>query len=373
MHEHETKVSPRPVEGDKQLRTELEQVSARIDEMLTVDPFPASIEPSYLKEAVTAYPARGGKRLRPAIVFWACGLCGGELQKARYAALAVELFHNWTLIHDDIIDQDAMRRGEPTCHLLLSDKARGLFPRLDDEHVKVFGRDMAILAGDILQGWAAAVLGRLRQEDVDAWRVQTLLDRMNGWLTPRLISGEAMDVELGHRTEVVSRRHVEYAMQLKTGVLLAYAAEAGAILSDEVSGLESSAVSVLHEFGLTLGLAFQLQDDYLGLYGAGEKLGKDIGSDLREGRITYPVVSALEVASPQEQEELSGILRARTSSEEEINRAYAIIARNSGDKATLQRTEELFAAAEALLAKFPAGTYRHLFEELVKYLRQRQS
>ncbi len=358
--------------GIDSIKENLEQVSRTIDSMLQEDPFPANIEPDYLRQAVTAYPTRGGKRLRPAIVLWSCGLFDGDPEKARHAALAVELYHNWTLIHDDIIDQDSLRRGSATCHVLVSEQAHEIFPRMAESEADQFGKDMAILAGDILHSWAARTLQRTSTEDIEYWRVQALLERMTGWLTPRLISGEAMDVELGQR-ENVDREHVEYAMQLKTGALLAYAAEAGGLLSPHTTGLEDPRVQTLSRFGRTIGLAFQLQDDYLGLYGSDKNMGKDIGSDLREGRIPYPVACTLETAPAADQSALRSILQKKELSAEDIDQAYGLIEKNGGDRMTSDRTEELFREGEKLLESFSEGQYRRCFEELLAFLRHRQS
>ena len=106
-----------------QLKNELAMVRGIIDEFIADDPFPASVCPEELREAVRLYPMRGGKRLRPVLALWACGAVGGETSRALNAAAAVEIFHNWTLVHDDIIDCDEVRRGKPTCHVEL--RARG--------------------------------------------------------------------------------------------------------------------------------------------------------------------------------------------------------------------------------------------------------
>ena len=100
-----------------QLKNELAMVRGIIDEFIADDPFPALVRPEELREAVRLYPMRGGKRLRPVLALWACGAVGGETSRALNAAAAVEIFHNWTLVHDDIIDCDEVRRGKPTCHV----------------------------------------------------------------------------------------------------------------------------------------------------------------------------------------------------------------------------------------------------------------
>ena len=105
-----------------QLKNELAAVASVIDELLENDDYPNIVQPEYLREAVRAYPCQGGKRLRPALLIWSCGLFGGNVEQAYNAAAAVEIYHNWTLVHDDIIDNDKVRRGAPTSHCFLRDE-----------------------------------------------------------------------------------------------------------------------------------------------------------------------------------------------------------------------------------------------------------
>ena len=99
------------------LQDALRQVASEIIAVLSDDPFPAAVYPECLCSAVRSYPVRGGKRIRPALVLWTCGALGGDVRKALNAAAAVEIYHSWTLVHDDIIDEDEVRRGLPTTHV----------------------------------------------------------------------------------------------------------------------------------------------------------------------------------------------------------------------------------------------------------------
>ncbi|MCF7854501.1 MAG: polyprenyl synthetase family protein, partial [Candidatus Pacebacteria bacterium] len=122
---------------------ELNHVSTRLDVALQHQKLPSCVQPDYLEEAVKAYPARGGKRLRPALCAWFCGAAGGDPEKTTRIGLAIELYHNWTLIHDDIIDDDVLRRGGKTSHVMLGEAGLRL-GMVDDEAARVFGRNMAI-------------------------------------------------------------------------------------------------------------------------------------------------------------------------------------------------------------------------------------
>ena len=151
------------------MKEELIKVKGRIDSILENDDFPGTIRPEYLRDAVRAYPCRGGKRLRPALTMWCCGLLGGNTVLAEYAATAVEVYHNWTLVHDDIIDNDDYRRGEPTTHTVLTEYAqKNLIFGQSQNTPRKYGRDFAILAGDIQQGWAMNLLLKSVEKGVDA-------------------------------------------------------------------------------------------------------------------------------------------------------------------------------------------------------------
>ena len=125
-----------------QLEKELALVRGLVEEFLEDDPFPETVRPPALREAVRLYPLRGGKRLRPALTLWSCGAVGGDPVRALNAAAAVEIYHNWTLVHDDIIDCDELRRGKPTCHVELRARGTARFG-LDAERSAKFGTDFA--------------------------------------------------------------------------------------------------------------------------------------------------------------------------------------------------------------------------------------
>ena len=176
------------------LKQELLQTAERIQQFLEQDTFPEQIYPLELRKAVKDYPLQGGKRLRPALLLWACGMMGGDPEKALPAAAAVEIYHNWTLVHDDIIDCDDIRRGNPSTHIQLKNDLRNTYQLQNDELCQKYGRDLAILAGDIQQGWACNAMLQLSQRGVSANVVLALVQRMQESLNRELISGEAIDV-----------------------------------------------------------------------------------------------------------------------------------------------------------------------------------
>ena len=134
------------------LKTEMKAAAEKINHIIRNDSFPETIRPEELRIAVRTYPSMGGKRLRPILLLWTCGLFNGDPETALPAAAAVEIYHNWTLVHDDIIDCDDIRRGNPSTHIQLKNDLRNTYQLQNDELCQKYGRDLAILAGDIQQG-----------------------------------------------------------------------------------------------------------------------------------------------------------------------------------------------------------------------------
>ena len=182
-----------------QLEKELALVRGLVEEFLEDDPFPETVRPPALREAVRLYPLRGGKRLRPALTLWSCGAVGGDPVRALNAAAAVEIYHNWTLVHDDIIDCDELRRGKPTCHVELRKAGTEQF-QLNADRARKYGEDFAILAGDLQQSWAMDVLIRSTDRGVSPETALSMARRMESFLGRELISGEAR-VRGNDRTE----------------------------------------------------------------------------------------------------------------------------------------------------------------------------
>ncbi len=340
---------------------ELNFVRKQVDRLLDEDSFTENVRPAYLADAVRAYPSRGGKRLRPALLLWSCGLVGGDPNAARRAALATEIFHNWTLVHDDIIDQDELRRGHPACHTLL----REAFPAVPGKHEDFverrdkFGCDMALLAGDIQNGWAVDTLARATEDGVSPEVTLALVRRMAGWLTPALISGEALDMAFPHM-DGVTPVEIENMLALKTGALLQFAAEAGAMIGLNTPDHNRLEVRELGLFARCGGVAFQLVDDWLNVFGDEKTTGKPVGSDLREGKKTLLLSMTLEMAPRQASSELLELTGKPDLSAMEIACAREIM-RASGAEARLLGLARKFAdSATDILSRMPDNRYRAL-------------
>jgi geranylgeranyl diphosphate synthase type I len=204
----------------------------------------------------------GGKRLRGALTLMATEACGAEPEAALSAAVAVELVHNFSLLHDDVMDRDVTRRHQPTGWV-------------------VYGESAAILAGTAMLTLAAQLVA-----DMPAAQA-CLLDA-----TQRLISGQSDDLLLEHRADADLEAVLRMAAG-KTAALLSCAAAVGA----HAVGAPGGAVAALAEYGFELGMAFQLVDDFLGIVGDPERTGKSASSDLRAGKRTAPIVAALQLGN----------------------------------------------------------------------------
>ena len=234
--------------------------------------------PEPLKSAVHHAVMLGGKRVRPALCYATAALRPNQNSAAvRRAAVAIELIHCYSLAHDDLpcMDNDLLRRGQPTCHV-------------------VFGEDTALLAGDILQSMAFEILGsRLFDEQGQGIDSQIVLKQMQILATAssKMVAGQVLDLQAEGKQ--VDQTELENIHRNKTGALIQAAIMMGAVT---VFAGTDPAISKLRQFGQTIGLAFQVQDDILDITASTETLGKTAGKDEQVQKSTYPALMGLEQA-----------------------------------------------------------------------------
>jgi len=223
-------------------------------------------------QAALPNPAQRGKRMRPGIAMLACGAAGGDPERAAPLAAAVELLHNFTLIHDDIQDQSPSRRHRPTVW-------------------KLWGIAQAINAGDALFAAAHRALYRLRDEGIDAQLVVRIAERFDT-MTIEIVQGQALDLDFEGRDDITSDDYLEM-IALKTAVIVKFAAWAGALLA----GVDDEQADRFGDFGLALGVGFQVRDDLLGIWGASAATGKAEADDIRRRKQSLPILMLRERAS----------------------------------------------------------------------------
>ncbi|MFL5732219.1 MAG: polyprenyl synthetase family protein [Chloroflexia bacterium] len=350
----------------------LEERRTQVYDYLDAWPGSAHFRPPEIYDAIYSYIRRRGKALRPLVLLLSCAAVGGDEEQALPAAAAVEVFHTWTLVHDDIIDRDDTRRGRPTVHAEFAAHAARTYG-LDLEQAAHYGRAVAILAGDSQQSWAYALLGSLVKRGVSPVLVVRLIDRMATWLTPELLAGEMLDVQYSLTPpEELSENQVLNMLTRKTGALLEYAAWCGATIGLGGKPDPHDVAGRLGNFATLCGTAFQLRDDILGLTADEARLGKPVGSDLREGKRTLIVHAALANGSERERQKILAVLGNPTATRADIDQALLAI----HETGALVRVEEsanlLISQAHAILAGVPDTPHRKLLTSWASFLLARQ-
>lgn len=331
-------------------------------------PGAANFKPQDIHDALFSYVRRRGKALRPMLVLLACGVVGGDEERAIPAAAAVEIFHTWTLVHDDIIDRDDTRRGHPTVHAMYRDHAMLSHLRGTDEAAH-YGLAVAILAGDLQQSWTYALLGDLESRGVSPSLVLQLIQRMSVALTPRLLEGELLDVQFAMMPpDSLTDERILHMLALKTGALLEYAAWCGAKLGMEGRTDSPGYAEKLGAFASLAGTAFQLHDDLLGLTADQAELGKPVGSDIREGKRTLIVHKALQRADEQQRRLLTSVLGKADASSSEVAAALQILRSTGAITEVADLANSYILRAHRLLDELPANSYRDLLRSWSSFL-----
>jgi geranylgeranyl diphosphate synthase type I len=281
---------------DKYLKERAIMVEAEIDRW-----FPRKIEPEVLAKASRHLLLAGGKRLRPCLVLASCEAVGGKAKDAIEAAAALELLHNFTLIHDDIMDRDKFRRNVKTVHML-------------------WGEPIAIIAGDALFAKVfealAANAGRLK---LSSERTVELFDTISR-ASFEICQGQALDMLFEGRRNITEAEYLNM-IGSKTGALLEASNKVGALLG----GGSPKEVKALAEYGRLVGMAFQIRDDLLGVVGEQKKFGKPIGSDIREGKRTMVVLQALKAASKEDRKKLLRAFGNKKASWAELKQGIEVL------------------------------------------------
>ncbi|HET8588216.1 MAG TPA: polyprenyl synthetase family protein [Nakamurella sp.] len=265
----------------------------------------------------------GGKGVRGALALLSAQAAGAAPEVGVPAAVACELVHNFSLLHDDIMDADTTRRHRATAWT-------------------VFGTSAAILAGDAMLGLATEVLAEAEAPTVP-WAVRCLSSA-----TRRLIAGQAADLDFESDTAVSLEQCRDMAAG-KTGALLACAASLGSVLADAPAALTMS----LADFGYHVGMAFQLVDDLLGIWGAAERTGKPVASDLASRKKSLPVVAAMVAGGPHAERLAELYAQDGSLSEAELAEAAAAVEAAGGRAWTLAEAERETAEALAILDELP--------------------
>ena len=345
---------------------------AMLLEYLTQERFVRRFRPAHIRDAVLSYVTRGGKSLRPAVALLACGALGGDEKRALPAAAAIEIYHTWTLVHDDVIDRDDTRRGLPTVHREFARRAAEEFGWAPDE-AEHYGRTIAMLAGDVQQSWAWSLLFEAHLEfGTSAEVVLQLGQDLASQVTPLLVEGETLDVQYSGEALALTEAAIVDMLWKKTGALYEFAGRAGAAiaLNDADAGLP--AARAIASFCSLCGAAFQIQDDILGIVGDERQLGKPVGSDIREGKTTLLTLKALERADAQQRGTILRTLGAANASATDVQAVIQLLRELGTIRYAQERARRTVEEALGHLAALPESANRALLEQWAHYLIQRQ-
>lgn len=276
----------------------------------------------------------GGKMVRPMLCMLSCEAVGGKRMEVARTGAAIELMHTFTLIHDDIMDGDDLRRGQPSVH-------------------KLYGIPTAILAGDLLFSKAFEIC------DPRAYRI---LARA----TSEICEGQELDISFETRTDVSEDEYVEM-IRKKTGVLLEAACEAGAVVGEG----KDEQVEALASFGLSIGLAFQIQDDILGVTADEEKLGKPVGNDIVKGKKNLIAIKALDALKEKERKELLAILGKKSNTDAEIQRAIDLFKDSGSIDYCKKKAREYIKRSDSSLHELKDTTARKELKLIADYVVKR--
>lgn len=315
-----------------------EELSKEFNALFSTRHFPQ--EPASLYDPADYFLGIGGKRIRPVLCLMGNELFDSINPDAYHVATAVELFHNFTLIHDDIMDKAPLRRGMQTVH-------------------QKYGEPTALLAGDVMLVVAYDYLNKIKVQYLQ--KVIRIFNRM----AKQVCEGQQIDMDFERDANVVLPGYLNM-IELKTSVLLAASLQLGAVLGGAQEGNQRR----LYEFGKNLGMAFQVQDDYLDAFGDPEKFGKQVGGDIMANKKTFLLIHAFETGSAEQTKELQ---RLTASGEpEKISKTLQIFRDSAVDKWAIDLKEQFLNEAFKHLDEIAVISARkNPLKELAHFLVQR--
>lgn len=332
---------PTPANDSGKTRASLEHLRALVEsDLRRVDALilkQVQSDISLIPQLASYVIAAGGKRLRPALTLLCARMCGHTQERHVALAAAVEFIHTATLLHDDVVDESALRRGLATAN-------------------DVWGNKASVLVGDFLLSKAF----QLMVADGSLAVLKTLSDA-----SAVIAQGEVLQLLAAHDPEIPEEQYFE-VISSKTATLFSAACKIGAEVSDTPHYVEP-----LRQFGLDLGIAFQLVDDALDYSSQQATLGKTIGDDFREGKITYPVLVAYQQGNENEKIFWRRVMLAEDQHEGDLDQAIALLQKHGSHAATLSRAEAYCDSAREALSIFPESPEKSALLETVAFCVER--
>lgn len=304
--------------------------------------------PKGLYLAASHYIGSGGKRLRPFLLIKSCELLGGNAKQALPVAAALEMVHNFTLMHDDIMDNDAVRHGVQTAH-------------------RQFGLPLAILGGDVLFMKAfQSISSHGLRAGLPEGAVVQMIERLTRSCLD-LSEGQALDVGMASSARFPSDTQYINMITKKTAVLFQTACELGAICA----GAGRHDVSNLAAFGRNLGIAFQLVDDLIGSAGDSKITKKPVGNDIREGKKTLPILLAIKKVNQKDKDKILQVFGSKRCSDQELRDAVGVIVRAGVDREVRRMAGFYAAKAVNSIKRYKNSRAKHAIMSLADFVVER--
>ena len=317
---------------------QLKTVENRIEEIIKSEKLPAQLFDSldYIMQA-------GGKRIRPVLALLACGACGSNPNDALNSGVSIEIMHNFTLAHDDIMDRSPIRRNRPTVHVMWDDAT-------------------AILLGDYMVGLGYDVLIKDAKGDI-----KRIIDAYS-WGLKEVCVGQILDMQFNSQKSVSFNEYLDMIVK-KTSRLLQIPLQIGALQAKA----DDNFVTALDNFGYNLGIAFQIQDDLLDLTADEAELGKHIGQDLLEGKKSYLIVKAQEEAKDAEDQALIAEYFANNGAKEhDIDKYKALFAKLNVFEIAADTANDYYNKALEYISIIPDNEYKECLVWLLNSLKERR-
>ena len=300
-------------------------------------------DPKSLYDAAAHLIVHGGKRLRPYMVIKSCQILGGKPSQAIHAASSVEMIHNFSLVHDDIMDNDEMRHGVPTTH-------------------KKFGMPLAILAGDVLFSKAYQIIS---ESKYDTKITSQLVSRLAKACVD-ICEGQWLDVSMGESKRIPTEKEYITMIEKKTAALFDVSCSMGAICANK----SQKDIQNLSAFGKNLGIAFQITDDLIGVMGDSKLTKKPVGNDLREGKKSLPILMSMKKTKGVEKKKIIKVFGNSNATKKEMHEAVEII-KNLGIEQNVRSQAQKYAEkAKKSLSKY-SGTPKNELIELLDFVVKR--
>lgn len=324
----------------------IEKYANRIEKGLQDIPFKK--KPASLYDPCRYVLHNGGKRIRPIFTLLGAGICGGRIDRAMSAALAIEMVHNFTLVHDDIMDRADSRRGNPTIHVKWNEAT-------------------AILTGDELFVQACRLLsGYLSDSSISNNQFKKLYDTFFNSIQT-VCEGQALDMEFEQREKVNTQDYLEMIRD-KTATLISASLCMGGI----TAGANEQQIRLLKNIGLSTGLAFQIQDDLLDVVADPEKFGKSKGGDIGKGKKTFLTLHALEKSNETEKDHLVEILKSKSVTDDELDLVIQLYHKYGIIDSASDKMNFYYQSAINSLNKFGDSKYKQDLFELLNFLKKRE-